>query len=278
MTKEEASLGMKVNIPTCKSMASTFEFFLTEIKEYAKNAKYLTIESIYDTTVVVRIDLDAGKNSYYTYNFKLQDLTQYEEIEAQQAGLIAENTQFVAGTEVEEHTSIPESVQEVILSSIPSFDKDSFAEIQLPELKQGLRYNTGKRDYTLMDMSAFDSMIDVLEYGAHKYSVFEDNLGNKVKGSQVSASTVTTYGWKTISSGRDNWKLGGSNMTLLKLLSSLMRHLVAFMSGQDNDDESKLPHIGHMMCNLMFIGYHWNNHKKNKKAKKGTNFDDRFKS
>jgi hypothetical protein len=111
----------------------------------------------------------------------------------------------------------------------------------------GSRKNEGKLDYTLMDLESFKPMIEVLDFGAKKYA-------------------------------RDNWKLGGSKFTLLQITSSLMRHLVAFLSGQDNDDESGLSHIGHMQCNLMFLGYWMQQHQKAKKNKKGSQFDDRFKS
>ena len=62
-------------------------------------------------------------------------------------------------------------------------------------------------------------MVKVLEFGANKYA-------------------------------RDNWKKGRE---VTQLCESLSRHLFAFMRGEDVDPESGVSHIGHIMCNAMFI-------------------------
>lgn len=204
----------------------------------------------------------------------LNNLGTEEEIQAQLAGLIAKS----------KHKD-----WEMGDSSIDKDDptNDSFASYQnitqdqltKAVINQGLRYNEGKLDFTLMDLKAFEPMIRVLEYGAHKYSTFKHPISNEVyKGIECSPEDVKRNKMITITSGRDNWKMGGPNMSLLKLTSSLFRHLAAFLGGEDNDSESHLPHTGHMMCNLMFLSYHLINHQKNKKQKKGSQFDDRFKS
>lgn len=86
---------------------------------------------------------------------------------------------------------------------------------------QALRYNSGKRQWNLVDYKSLEPMIKVLEFGAEKYSP-------------------------------DNWKKG---MPKEQLLNSAMRHLVALMDGEEIDSESGLPHIGHLMCNAMFISF-----------------------
>jgi hypothetical protein len=86
---------------------------------------------------------------------------------------------------------------------------------------QALRYNSGKRLWHLVDYKSLEPMIKVLEFGAEKYSP-------------------------------DNWKKG---MPREQLLNSAMRHLVALMDGEVIDSESGLPHIGHLMCNAMFISF-----------------------
>lgn len=83
------------------------------------------------------------------------------------------------------------------------------------------RFNVGKTRWSLMDFESLEPLVQVLEFGATKYS-------------------------------RDNWKKG---MPVSEICDSLLRHLIAFMSGEDDDKESNLPHIGHILCNAMFLSY-----------------------
>ena len=83
------------------------------------------------------------------------------------------------------------------------------------------RYNEGKPQWSMVDFKSLEPMVRVLEYGAKKYS-------------------------------RDNWKLG---LPTLEICDSLMRHLIAFMNGEDKDPESGLDHLGHISCNVMFLNY-----------------------
>ena len=66
--------------------------------------------------------------------------------------------------------------------------------------------------------------------------------------------------------GRDNWKKG---QAITELLGSLFRHIIAFQNGEDLDEESGKSHIGHAMCNLLFIQYVLDNHKHFDDRKKG---------
>lgn len=119
--------------------------------------------------------------------------------------------------------------------------------------EQSLRYNTGKPRWTLVDFDSLKPMVDVLDYGEHKYSVFMDLDGALVKGTDISKEEGK--GLQLISSGRDNWKKG---FELQDLLDSLLRHATALAKGEKIDPESGLPHIGHLMCNAMFYSYHSN--------------------
>jgi len=85
----------------------------------------------------------------------------------------------------------------------------------------GARFNSGKPMWSLVDYDAFVPMVQVLMYGAKKYD-------------------------------SHNWKKG---FRYTDLLDSLQRHINAFLAGEDNDPESGLPHIGHIQCNVMFLGY-----------------------
>lgn len=55
-----------------------------------------------------------------------------------------------------------------------------------------------------------------------------------------------------IKTGNNNWK-GGLKVT--EVIESMQRHINALMRGENNDPESGLPHIGHIQCNAMFLGY-----------------------
>jgi len=93
--------------------------------------------------------------------------------------------------------------------------------IDLPSYK-ALRYNEWKTRWSLVDWKSMEPMVQVLEFGAKKYE-------------------------------EENWK---KPMDKKQILNSAMRHLIAMMNGEENDPESGLPHVGHLMCNAMFYSYH----------------------
>lgn len=113
---------------------------------------------------------------------------------------------------------------------------------------KGLRYNGGKPQYSLIDYTLLEPMVRTLEYGAHKYSVFEDEKGNKIKGSEVTVEESKKL--KLISSGRDNWKKG---FPMKELIDSAYRHINAYNAGELVDKESGCHHLGNLMCNILFI-------------------------
>jgi hypothetical protein len=101
-------------------------------------------------------------------------------------------------------------------------------------MENGKRFNQGKLRWGLVPFSALSPMVRVLEFGAEKY---DDH----------------------------NWKKG---LTRVEICESLLRHLYAYMEGEDNDQESGLPHIGHIQCNALFLSY---------MAEKRPDLDNRFK-
>lgn len=86
---------------------------------------------------------------------------------------------------------------------------------------EGLRYNDGKLKWGLVSWKALAPMVRVLMFGAEKY---DDH----------------------------NWKKG---LGWVGVTESLQRHLNAFLDGEDDDPESKLSHVGHILCNAMFLSY-----------------------
>lgn len=121
--------------------------------------------------------------------------------------------------------------------------------------QKSLRYNEGKPDWTLIHFKSILPLVDVMTYGAFKYSIFETYDRVKYKGSELSQEYVSdpANGLKMTSSGRDNWKIGFEPRDILK---SLMRHVVKICDGEMTDGESGKSHIGHAMANLMMMQYH----------------------
>ncbi len=112
------------------------------------------------------------------------------------------------------------------LSTITHSD-DSFTHAVMLPLLQALSYKLsllyeGLPFYnnSLYDLRAFEAMAKVLDYGTKKYD-------------------------------RNNWKKGYSNK--FSTADSLYRHLRQLIIGENTDEESGLSHIGHLMCNVMFL-------------------------
>ena len=85
----------------------------------------------------------------------------------------------------------------------------------------GARFNQGKLRWSLVSRKALEPLVKVLMFGAEKYEAH-------------------------------NWKKG---LKYTEVCESLQRHMDAFMDGENNDKESKLLHVGHIMCNAMFLSY-----------------------
>lgn len=49
---------------------------------------------------------------------------------------------------------------------------------------------------------------------------------------------------------RGNWRNGLSHT---QIMDSLLRHSSKYLSGEDLDDESGLPHVYHVACNALFL-------------------------
>jgi len=87
--------------------------------------------------------------------------------------------------------------------------------------KEAMRFNGGKTRWGLVDFDSIEDIAKVLEFGAQKY---DDH----------------------------NWKKG---LKSDEVVESLLRHIFAYLRGEDIDPESGLPHVGHMGCNVMFLSY-----------------------
>jgi hypothetical protein len=63
----------------------------------------------------------------------------------------------------------------------------------------------------------------------------------------------------------NNWRLG---LKYSDTMGSLMRHLIAFNEGEDDDPETGLSHLAHAGCQLLFLLEY---------ELRGTGIDDRWK-
>ena len=89
------------------------------------------------------------------------------------------------------------------------------------EKENGIRENKGKLKWSLVSFKALEPMVQVLMFGAFKYD-----------------------SW--------NWSRG---LKYTEICESLQRHVYSFLQGEDDDKESKLHHVGHILCNAMFLSY-----------------------
>ena len=92
---------------------------------------------------------------------------------------------------------------------------------------EAVKFDSGKVDWTLVPFEALEDMVKVLEFGAKKYD-------------------------------RWNWTTGGG-FKWTRVAASGMRHLFAWLRGEDTDPESGLSHIAHAQCNLLFLAYYIRN-------------------
>jgi hypothetical protein len=83
----------------------------------------------------------------------------------------------------------------------------------------GLKFDAGKPPLALLDRTALEEVAQVLAFGAKKYAAH-------------------------------NWRGG---ISYSRLADAALRHLLAFMDGEDFDPESGLPHLAHASCCLMFL-------------------------
>lgn len=130
-------------------------------------------------------------------------------------------------------TGIPSNMNETvsvkaITDTLITPSKIDFSKLLVP--KEAVKHDDGKTDWSLVPFEALEGMADVLTFGAKKYA-----------------------SW--------NWTDGGG-FSYSRVLRSCLRHIFAFMRGEDNDPESGLSHISHAQCNLLFLAYYIRDKKK----------------
>lgn len=86
--------------------------------------------------------------------------------------------------------------------------------------REGVKFDAEKLQPTLLPVESLEKIVEVLQFGAKKYS-------------------------------RDNWKKveGGYE----RYFDALLRHLYSAQKGETNDEESGLSHLAHAGCCLLFL-------------------------
>lgn len=84
---------------------------------------------------------------------------------------------------------------------------------------EGKKFDEGKPRMDLLDAYAIEQMARALEFGLRKYEPH-------------------------------NWRRG---IAYSRLLGSVLRHVFAYLRGEDKDPESGLSHIAHAMTGCMFL-------------------------
>ena len=96
---------------------------------------------------------------------------------------------------------------------------DDHEALTFGPLTEGVKFDAGKARMDLLDPYAVEQLSHVLAFGAQKYAAH-------------------------------NWRMGISKG---RLIAAALRHLFAYLGGQDKDDETGLSHVAHAMCCCMFI-------------------------
>ena len=94
------------------------------------------------------------------------------------------------------------------------------AETVTPNL--GMKFDTGKLQYSLIPPETLTALAEVLTFGARKYAP-------------------------------NNWVLVQDGET--RYLDAAFRHLEAFRKGETHDPESGLHHLAHLLTNVAFLHY-----------------------
>jgi len=87
-------------------------------------------------------------------------------------------------------------------------------------MDEGIKFDNGKRRWSLLPSGVINEVIDVLEFGAKKYAI-------------------------------DNWKYVPDNKT--RYYDAAMRHINDWHESGKIDQDSGKNHLAHAICCLMFL-------------------------
>lgn len=127
------------------------------------------------------------------------------------------------------------------------------------------RYNSGKPRIDLLPLymivdsldgnkfdsvqtDAFNTLKEISEFQRSGEEVHIDNALKILSRYWIDCANAFEYGAKKYASW--NWVKG---MNWSVPIGSIGRHCFALFDGMQNDEESGLPHIGHIMCNVVML-------------------------
>lgn len=86
--------------------------------------------------------------------------------------------------------------------------------------EEGLKFDNDKRPWHLLPIKPIAAIVDVLAYGAKKYA---------------------PNNWQKLADPEDRY------------YAACLRHLTAWRLGEKTDPESRIAHLAHAACNLIFL-------------------------
>lgn len=116
----------------------------------------------------------------------------------------------------------------------------------------GKRYNSGKLRYELLPFEPIKEVVKVYTNGAHKYTVYEDEVGTKILGKDIAIEEVVQKQLKIVEDGSNNWMNG---MSLMQTIACAERHIADWKSGVDIDPDPimKTKHLANAIWNLITV-------------------------
>lgn len=104
------------------------------------------------------------------------------------------------------------------------YDDSNFEEMMFQKEDEfesnGVKYDDGKLQYGLLPTKALKGIVEILTFGAQKYS---------------------PNNWRKVPDQRRRY------------FDAAQRHLWAWKDGEENDPESRKNHLAHALCCLMFL-------------------------
>lgn len=117
------------------------------------------------------------------------------------------------------------------------------------------RYNSAKLRYDLVPQQPLKDLVEVYSKGAHKYTLYKNEEGKVVKGSEILWEDSRKY--EVVDDGGENWRKG---LSWKSTIASAKRHIESFLMGEDNDPELGTRHLANACWNLFSILEYYKTH------------------
>jgi len=112
------------------------------------------------------------------------------------------------------------NVDDLIVRGSLAYKEKAMSRVMAEMREVGAKHDDGKLLMSLVQPSFIKGVAEVLTFGAKKY---------------------TAHSWQTIPNAKERY------------IDALLRHLYAYLDGEQLDNESGLHHLKHVATNIMFI-------------------------